>query len=66
MREARDGLKIWFKKYYNNVDPNSIKLRIEYSQGMTVEPIIEGYVNDNEELWFDCSVTKLPESEWMN
>ena len=64
LREARIGLKVYFEKYFNGVDPNSIKLRIEYSRGMVVEPVIKGYVNDDKNLDFTCSVTKLPENEW--
>lgn len=31
LKEARVGLKIYFKKYYDGVDPNSIKLMIKIS-----------------------------------
>ncbi len=64
LREARVGLKIYFEKYYNGVDPNSIKLEIKQHKGMTVGPYIKGYVNGDKNLNFSCDVTRLPENEW--
>lgn len=64
LREARAGLKIYFKKYFNDVDPNSIKLKIKQHKGMTTGPYIDGYVNGDENLWFTCSVVRLPKNKW--
>ena len=64
LREARVGLKVYFEKYYNGVDPDSIKLKIEYSKGMTTGPCVEGYVNGDKDMWISCSVIRLPKDEW--
>lgn len=64
LREARVGLKIWFEKYYEDIDLSSIKLEIKQHQGMTTGPYIEGYVNGNENLNFSCAVIKLPKNKW--
>ena len=64
LREARIGLKVYFEKYYNNVDLNSIKMKIKYHHHMVSGPYIEGYVNGDKDLAFDCEVIKLPEDKW--
>lgn len=64
LREARVGLKIYFKKYYDGVDPNSIKLKIKQHQGMTTGTYIVGYVNGDKNLEFDCDVVKLQKNKW--
>lgn len=63
LREARVGLKIYFKKYYDGVDPNSIKLKIKQHQGMTTGPYIVGYVNGDKDLNFTCSVIRVPKDK---
>lgn len=64
LREAQVGLRIYFEKYYDDVDPNSIKLEIKQHKGMTTGPYIEGYVNDNRNLNFSCYVIRLPKDKW--
>ena len=64
LREAKIGLKIYFEKYFNDIDPNSIKLKIKYHRGMTSGPVVEAYVNDDKDLNIDCSVIKLPKDKW--
>ena len=64
LRESRVGLKIYFEKYYNGVDPNSIKMEIKYYHHMVSGPYIEGYVNGDKDLNFDCDVIRLPKDEW--
>ena len=63
LREARVGLKIYFEKYYNGVDPNSIKMEIKYHHHMVSGPYIEGYVNGDKDLNFECEVIKVPENK---
>lgn len=64
LKEAHIGLKIYFKKYFNDVDPNSIKLRIEYHKGITTGPVIKGYIDGDKNLNFDCDVIRLPKNKW--
>lgn len=66
LREARIGLKIYFEKYYDGVDPNSIKMEIKYSHHMVYGPYIEGYVNGDKDLNFECEVIKVPKDKMDN
>lgn len=60
LKEARIGLKVYFEKYYNGVDPNSIKMEIKFHHHMVSGPYVEGYVNGDKDLNFDCDVIKVP------
>lgn len=60
LKEARIGLKVYFEKYYNGIDPNSIKMEIKFHQHMVSGPYVEGYVNGDKDLNFDCDVIKVP------
>lgn len=63
LREARIGLKIYFEKYYNSVDPNSIKMEIKYYHNMVSGPYIDAYVNNDKNLWITCDVIRVPENK---
>lgn len=63
LREARIGLKIYFEKYYNGVDPNSIKMEIKYHHHMVSGPYIDAYVNNDKNLWITCDVIRVPENK---
>lgn len=66
LKEARVGLKIYFKKYYDGVDPNSIKMEIKYHHHMVSGPYIDGYVNGDKDLNFECEVIKVPKDKMDN
>ena len=63
LKEARIGLKVYFEKYYNGVDPNSIKIEIKYYHHMVSGPYIDAYVNNDKNLWITCDVIRVPENK---
>lgn len=66
LREARIGLKIYFEKYYNGVNTDSIKMEIKYYHNMVSGPYIDAYVNNDKNLWITCDVIRVPENKMDN
>ena len=63
LKEARIGLKVYFEKYYNGIDPNSIKMEVKFHHHMVSGPYIDAYVNDDKNLWITCDVIRVPENK---
>lgn len=66
LKEARIGLKVYFEKYYNGIDPNSIKMEVKFHHHMVSGPYIDTYVNNDKNLWITCDVIRVPENKMDN